>query len=210
MNQETFELIEKYSKEQMAKLGLHAWPHVQRVLLLCKVISKVEGENATVDLDVLRVAALLHDVAKHREKEDDPTDHGEVGASMAESFLKSIGFKEEKIRSVCHAIRVHTHREEPRSIEAKILHDADFLDKLGAVGIATIFIKACLTDTTIEEVAEAFDAENPRQSYVALHMRWLKKPHLYTEAAQEIATKRNRIVPVFFRELKEQVRWDVS
>jgi len=208
MNQETLELIESYSREQMAKLGLHAWPHIQRVLRLCTEISKLEGENAVVDSDVLKVAALLHDVAKHLEKEDDSSDHGDVGASMAESFLKFLGFKEEMILSVCHAIRVHTHREEPASIEAKILHDADFLDKLGAVGIATIFVKACLTNTTIEEVAEAYEAEKPEQSYVARHIRWLKKPHLYTKTAQEIAAKRNEIVSAFFRELKEQVKWD--
>jgi len=208
MNQEKFELVERYSREQTAKLGLHAWPHVQRVLHLCTVLSKFEGENPAVDLDVLRIAALLHDVAKHLEKADSSTDHGDVGASMAESFLKSIDFEEEKIQLVCHAIRVHTHREEPTSIEAKILHDADFLDKLGAVGIATVFIKACLTNTTIEEVAEAFEAENSTKSYVALHIRWLKKPHLYTKTAQDMAVKRNAIVSTFFGELNEQVEWD--
>jgi uncharacterized protein len=210
MNQEKLEFIQRYSREQMDKLGLHAWPHVKRVLYLCAVISKTEDENTTVDFDVLRVAALLHDVAKHLEKKDGSTDHGDVGASMAENFLKSIDFEEEKIQLVCHAIRAHTHREEPTSMEAKILHDADFLDKLGAVGIATIFIKACLTNKTIEEVAEAFEEENPKKSYVATHIRWLKKPHLYTKTAQEIAAKRNGIVSTFFKELNEQVEWDTS
>jgi len=208
MNQETFELIERYSREQMAKLGLHAWPHVQRVLHLCTVLSEFEGENADVDSDVLKTAALLHDVAKHLDKGDGSMDHGDVSAVMAQSFLQSIEFREETIQSVCHAIRVHTHREEPTSIEAKILHDADFLDKLGAVGIATLFVKACLTNTTIEEVAEAYDTENPQKSYVGLHIRWLKKPQLYTKTAQEMAARRNEIVSAFFRELKEQVEWE--
>jgi len=208
MNQQTFALIEKYSREQMAKLGLHAWPHIQRVLHLCTAISEIEGENVVVDLDVLKTAALLHDVAKYMEKEDSSIDHGDIGASMAENFLKSQGFDVGKIRSICHAIRVHTHGEEPTSIEAKILHDADFLDKLGAVGIATIFIKACLTHTTIEEIVEAFDAESPKQSFVARHIRWLKKPHLYTKTGLKIAAERNKIVSTFFRDLKDQVKWD--
>jgi len=210
LNREKLELVEKYSREQMAKLGLHAWPHVQRVLHLCAVISKSESENATVDLEVLKLAALLHDVAKHLVKGNGSMDHGDVGASMAESFLESLGLEEEKIRLVCHAIRFHTHGGKPASIEAKILYDADFLDKLGAVGIATIFVKASLTNTTIEEVAEAFEAENPKHPYVSLHVRWLKKPHLYTRTAREIAAKRNRIVSTFFRELKEQVEWNAS
>jgi len=207
MNQKQLELVEKYSREQMAKLGLHAWPHIQRVLHLCEVIAKIEGQDVAVDLDVAKVAVLLHDVAKHLEKEGSPLDHGDVGAVIAENFLKSVGFSDEKIKLVCHAIKVHTHREEPTSIEAKILHDADFIDKLGAVGIATIFIKACLTNKTIEEVAEAFETESEttKQSYVARHIRWLKKPHLYTKTAQEIAMKRNGIVSTFFEELEKEI-----
>jgi len=207
MDQKQLELVERYSKEQMAKLGLHAWPHILRVLRLCEVISKSEGQHVAVDLGVVKVAALLHDVAKHLEKEGSPLDHGNVGAVMAENFLKSVGFSHEKIKLVCHAIKVHTHREEPTSIEAKILHDADFIDKLGAVGIATIFIKACLTNKTIEEVAEAFEteSENTKQSYVARHIRWLKHPHLYTKTAQEIAIKRNGIVSTFFEELEKEI-----
>jgi len=207
MNQKQFELVERYSKEQMAKLGLHAWPHIQRVLHLCETISKSEGQDATVDLDVVKVAALLHDVAKHFEKEGGSLDHGDVGAVMAENFLKSVDFGDEKINCVCHAIRVHTHREEPTSIEAKIVHDADFIDKLGAVGIATIFIKACLTNKTIEEVSEVFESEpqTQKQSYVAMHIRWLKNPHLYTKTAQGIARKRNEIVSSFFEELKKEL-----
>ena len=205
MNQKQFELVERYSKQQMAKLGLHAWPHIQRVLRLCEVVSKFEGQNVAVDLDVVRVSALLHDVAKRLEKEDSSLNHGDVGAVMAENFLKSIGFSDEKGKRVCHAIRVHTHREEPTSIEAKILHDADFIDKLGAVGIATIFIKACLTNKTIEEVAEAFELETPKQSYVGRHIRWLRNPHLYTKTAKEIARKRKDIVSKFFKELKSEI-----
>jgi len=207
MNQKVFELVERYSKEQMGKLGLHAWPHILRVLRLCEVISKSEGRDVAVDSGVLKVAALLHDVAKHFEREGGSFDHGDVGAVMAENFLKSVGFGNDKIKLVCHAIRVHTHGEEPTSIEAKILHDADFMDKLGAVGIATIFIKACLTDKTIEEVSEAFEFETEPQkrSYVAGHIRWLKHPHLYTKTAQEMARRRNRTVSTFFKELKKEL-----
>jgi len=205
MNEKLLELVERYSKDQMDKLGLHAWPHILRVLRLCEVISKSEGRDVAVDLDVVKVAALLHDIAKHLEKEGGSLNHGDVGAVMAENFLKSVSFSNDKIKLVCHAIRVHTHREEPTSMEAKILHDADFIDKLGAVGIATIFIKACLTDKTIEEVSEAFETETQKKSYVAGHIRWLKHPHLYTKTAQEMARRRNRTVSTFFKELKKEL-----
>jgi len=202
MNSSVFELIEEYSKEQMDKLGLYGWPHVQRVLRLCLKLAEFEGGD--VDLEVLKAAALLHDIAKHIQRSNPGIDHGAAGAEMAEAFLRKCGFPKTKIDAVCHAIRAHTHVEEPASIEAKILHDADFLDKLGAVGIATIFVKACLTNQTIEAVLENFYAEE-QESYVIKHIRWIKKPHLYTETAKIIAEKRNKIAFTFFNQLRKEV-----
>jgi len=205
LNSEQLKAIKKYAKEQMVKLGLHGWPHIKRVERLCVLISKYEASDKDVDLEVLKLAALLHDVAKHLEKKDNSRDHGDDGAVMAQKFLKSLGFDEVKASLVSHAIRVHTHREEPLSMEARILHDADFLDKQGAVGIASVFIKACLTDKTIEEVAEMYDLENPKPSYVAKHIRWLKKQQFYTETAKRIAGKRDGIVHAFFEALKNEL-----
>lgn len=198
-----WKLIEEYAKDQMIKLGLHGWPHVKRVERLCKLISRFEKER--VDWDALKAAALLHDIAKHVEKENPVKNHEDVGAMMAQDILKTVGFDETKIKLVCQAIKVHTYREEQLSIEAKILHDADFLDKQGAVGVATIFIKACLTDTTIEEVAEIHDTEISKSPFVAMHIRWLKKQHYYTKTAKKIAKRRKRIVSAFFKALKNEL-----
>ncbi|HKZ95077.1 MAG TPA: HD domain-containing protein [Candidatus Bathyarchaeia archaeon] len=201
MNARQRNVIERYAREQMAKLGLHGWPHVKRVQCLCKQLAKSVKE---ADLEVLEVAALLHDVGKHVEKANNAMDHGGVSAEMAEKFLKSIKFDDVKVDAVCHAIRVHTHGEEPRSVEARVLHDADFLDKMGAVGVATLFIKACLTDTTIEETAE-FWKHPSRESYVGLHALWLQKPYFYTRKARNLARGRNKIVKAFFKQLEREI-----
>ena len=194
-------VVERYAKEQMAKLGLHGWPHVKRVQRLCVQLAKNMKE---VDSEVLGVAALLHDVGKHMEKENSVLDHGVVSADMAEELLRSIKFDDEKLKAVCHAIRVHTHGEQPHSVEAKILHDADFLDKMGAVGVATVFIKACLTNTTIEETVD-FWSHPFRGSYVGLHALWLQKPHFYTRTARSLARRRNKIVYLFFKQLESEI-----
>jgi len=204
MKREQLQLVEKYSKAQMDKLGLYGWPHVKRVLHLCVRMARMSREKH-VDLDVLKASALLHDIAKHLHKKDTAFDHGDMGAKLAEAFLEECRLDRGKIDAICHAIRAHTHFEEPISVEAKILHDADFLDKLGAVGIATVFIKACLTNVTIEEVLESFELESEKRSFVMKHIGWIKNPHLYTETAQNIAEKRNNIVSAFFGELKKEV-----
>ncbi len=195
-------IIEQYAKEQMAKLGLHGWPHVKRVQRLCMQLAKTMKE---VDVEVLSAAALLHDVGKYVEKENSAVDHGRISAEMAEEFLSSVNFDEKKVNAVCQAIRVHTHGEEPRSVEAEIVHDADFLDKMGAVGVATVFIKACLANTTIEETARFW--KNPsKSSFVGLHALWIRKPHFYTRLARNVAERRNKIVYAFFKQLEKEIK----
>jgi uncharacterized protein len=204
MNRDQFESIKKYSEQQMAKLGLWGWPHVVRVHHLCLRLADALNEGR-VDTDVLEAAALLHDVAKHVQKRKPLIDHGRIGAEMAERYLKKCGFERKKIDAVTHIIRSHTRSEEPNSIEAKIFHDADFLDKLGAVGIATVFIKACLSSNTIEETLKTFQSDQEKKLEVAKHVGWLKRPHLYTEIAQKISEKRNQIVTSFFDELEREL-----
>jgi HD superfamily phosphodiesterase len=106
---------------------------------------------------------------------------------------------------VSHAIRAHTHIVEPDSIEAKILHDADYVDKVGAVGLAAILIKACLSDTAIEGVLKAFESETNDQSLIAKHINQVRNPHMYTETARVIVEKRNWILLTYFRKLKTEL-----
>jgi len=206
MDYKQLESIENYARERMAELGVYGWPHVERVYRLSMHISKLEGEQG-LDLDALKAAALLHDIAKPLHERNRGVDHGKIGAEMAENFLKSLGFGEEKTKIVYNAIRAHNKGEKPRSLEAKILCDADFLDKLGAVGIATVFIKACLTKRTIEEVVEMFTKESAETSNVDKHLRWLKeKPRLYTKTGRRLAKRRSKLAHLFFKELEDELK----
>jgi uncharacterized protein len=123
----------------------YLWRHVERVYHLCIKI----GEREKADLDVLKAAALLHDIAKFQV---DPAQHGVVGAEMAEKILKNSGFPENKIEAVKHAIKGHARLyEERKTLEAKILLDADIMEKFGAVGVARLFLRCALDGDTIKE-----------------------------------------------------------
>jgi uncharacterized protein len=205
MEQSRRECIEKYAKEETDRVRTYAWPHVKRVAKLCLEMAKSPGLG-NVDMDVLEASALLHDIAKHLEdKGDAKVDHGVLGARMAADFLKRSGFKKEFINAVSHCILAHTHSVQPSSIEARILHDADYVDKVGAVGVATILIKACLSDTTIEGVLEEFESENNDQSPVAKHVNQLRNPHPYTKVARELVQERNRVLLMYFEKLKSEL-----
>jgi uncharacterized protein len=68
----------------------HDINHVMRVYNLCLELAKYE---TTVDLDILRTAALLHDIARTKEDEGLQTgvldvDHATLGAEMSDKIFK--------------------------------------------------------------------------------------------------------------------------
>lgn len=114
----------------------HGFTHVQRVVRLALNIGKKEG----ADLEILKAASLLHDLARGKEDKGEVPDHAQESARLAKRILEQIGFPSEKTASVCHCIEVHRSKPEdkPKTLEAKILQDADRLDALGAVDIARV------------------------------------------------------------------------
>ena len=127
------EKIQCYFKED----GSHGFDHTQRVYNLAVELAK---EKKDIDLGVIKMAALLHDIARMREVEGEDICHAEEGSKMAEDLLKEANVPEEKISKVVDAIKVHRYSKglEPESKEAEILQDADRLDALGAICIARV------------------------------------------------------------------------
>jgi uncharacterized protein len=134
--------IKAFAKECLSNdRGSHGWEHTERVYRLCNHIGRIEK----ADLEVLGVAAYLHDVGRsYQDKTKGLVCHGEKGAEMAAAFLEPYRFKREKRANILHCIKSHRFRgnQQPRTLEAKVLFDADKLDAIGAVGVARAFLFA--------------------------------------------------------------------
>ncbi len=119
----------------------HDWEHTERVYRLCMHIGSVES----ADLEVLAVAALLHDIGRSiQDKAKGSLCHAEQGAKMAADILKEFPLPEDKKKNIIHSILCHRFRNDhhPETVEAKVLFDADKLDAIGAVGIARAYLFA--------------------------------------------------------------------
>lgn len=207
VGEEVFEAIRREA-EPYYRHSHHDRFHVERVY---KLALRIAGEvGQPVDLDVLRAAALLHDVARAMEDEGLVDDHAREGARIARDILRRVGFPEEKIERVAYCIEVHRFRSgvKPETIEAQILQDADRLDMLGAVGVARVFARAGWSNTPLHDPSKPPKRDYDGRSETAINHLFEKilriKDTLNTEPARRIAEGRHTFVEEFVeRFLKE-------
>ena len=137
-----YQIIKKIVENELL-CSAHNMDHVMRVYNLCINLAKYQK---AINLEILKIAAFLHDIARVKEDQDDSgkIDHAVLGAEMAVKILRDLRYPEKKIELIRHCIISHRFRgeKEPKTIEAKILFDADKLDIIGAIGIARSFMIA--------------------------------------------------------------------
>jgi len=200
-----FEKIKERSVE-FFRLSHHDKSHVERVYNLAVRIAR--KENA--DLDVVKAAVLLHDIARALEDEGKIEDHAVESAKMAMKILEEVDFPKEKIPKVIHCIEAHRFRggAEGESLEAKVLQDADRLDILGAIGIARVFMRGGwsnqpLYDPTVPP-KEKYDGRS-LTPVNHIYEKVLKlKDTINTKTAKQIAEERHKFVGQFLNRLLKE------
>jgi len=127
-----------FVKETLANAeGGHNWDHIERVWNMALYLHKKEGKG---DLLTIELAALLHDISDAKFNGGDE-DKGEF---MARDFLQDQGLDQERLKHIASIIKYVSYKggfpqDQIRSIEFKIVQDADRLDAIGAIGIARAF-----------------------------------------------------------------------
>ena len=106
MDSDIFGKIKKKA-ETFFSLSHHDRFHTERVYNLAVRIA--EEEHA--DVDVVKAAALLHDIARALEDEGKIADHAVEGAKKARDVLEDVNFPEERIPEVLYCIEVHRFRK---------------------------------------------------------------------------------------------------
>ncbi len=126
------------------------------------------------------------------------------------------GWQEQRIEAVLHCIRAHRfrdEREQPQTLEAQVLFDADKLDAIGAIGVSrAIAFSLQAGQPVYSPPSERFrqtGALEPGEAHSAYHEYLFKlsklKDRLYTPAARRIAEGRHQAMAQFFAELAEEL-----
>ncbi|KAJ1944893.1 hypothetical protein FBU59_002472 [Linderina macrospora] len=232
MSDDIIQRTEELVREYMSKYDCsHDWFHVQRVVRQALALAAIESKSRTVDVLVVHLAALLHDVddAKYRKADETPF-------SM-ESFLVGAGLDSARASLVCRIVdgvsfrkellamehdRLGTSTEDERMfrttcVELACVQDADRLDAIGAFGIlrCAAFSGArnrtlhdpkdvALQDITYEEYVKQSDGTTGT-AIAHFHEKLLKLAGMMkTEAAKQEAKDRNAHMLEFLAQLQKE------
>ena len=203
--------VEEYMQSCMTD-SAHDMEHVYRVLYYALDIAKYE--DVPINVELLSTACLLHDIGRAEQYADSKIDHAICGAEKAHIWLLKNGYTEEFACAVKECIVTHRFRSNnpPKSIEAKILFDADKLDVCGAIGIArALYSKAIVGEPfySISENGEILDGTNDTQPSFFHEFKFkLEKLYerFYTVRAKQLASERKTAAETFYSSMLSEVK----
>ena len=204
---------EEYIKNKLSGEGSgHDWWHVYRVWKNAIHI----GEHEKVDLFVVQLAALLHDISdwKFNDGNDD------VGPRLAREWLQKLQVEEKNISHVCEIIKGMSFkgagvRTQMHTTEGMVVQDADRLDAIGAIGIARTFAYGGHMGREIynphikPEVRDSFEKYKNSKGPTINHFYeklLLLRDLMNTETAKRIAGERHKFMEQFLTRFSNE--WD--
>jgi len=207
----TFEDFQKKLREKIKPFfktfGAHGFDHTERVFNLATHLAKIEK----ADLETVQVSALLHDIARQREDNGEVSCHAEHGSKQAVKLLQEFGFPKEKIFVVEDAIYCHRYKKglTPKTLEGKIVQDADRLEALGAIAIARIFARGGETGLPLHDPLEDLPGKQYKKAKGCLghfeeKILKIKPEKFHTKTAQELARHRYEFTQNFTKEFLDE------
>lgn len=179
------ELIAYVQKALEHESSGHDFAHTMRVYTQAERIAV--ATNAC-DADVVRIAALFHDIAYAQQFF--AGEHGDVSAEAAKPVIAPLDLTDEQRALILHAISIHNfwiHKDSNVPIEIKILRDADRLDAIGYSGI-------------VRAIAYAVNAK--KDKIQSLEDQLTLEQQFETEKGKKLAQPRIAVIQKFIADLR--------
>jgi len=160
-----------FSKQKYDEADLlqHNWEHIIRNIYRSEKIAETE-EN--VDLETLYAATMLHDIGVTI---GEYKNHEENSRKVAKEELPNCGFSDEETKKIVEVLEAFAGKKEITMVEAKILSDADKLEKSSLAAAFNTFKVSKELDKNIQDMVENLSK-----------YRKLQQEGFYTEKAEEM------------------------
>jgi uncharacterized protein len=184
----------------------HDWFHIERVLKTAEFIQSHEGG----DLEIVQLAALLHDISDHKM-------NGGIlnaGGNVAFDMLMELNYDHSRATWVKEIVDGVSYKgahvqDVMNSIEGKIVQDADRLDAIGAIGVARAFAyggsvsQPMYTPDSAPKMHASFEEYVRSKSHTVNHFYeklLLLHNRLHTASAKKIGEERHLFMEQFLEQ----------
>jgi uncharacterized protein len=202
------DLLQTIVKQKMKNDPAHDFNHIMRVYKNAQKLCKKEKVNQKLLLS----AVLLHDIVSYSKSDKRSKLSSQKSSEEAKKILKKLNFTSEEIKIVSEAIHDHSFSrgKTPKTLEGKVLQDADRLDAIGAIGIARVFAVGGSEKRPFYNNVDPFcKTHNPDDEIWTLdhfYTKLLKLESLMnTNSAKFEAKKRTKFLNSFLSELKKEL-----
>lgn len=186
----------------------HDAAHVRRVVATAKELAA----NEDARMEVVLPAAWLHDCVTVPKDSRHRAQASRLAAARAVELLGAWGYREACLSDIAHAIEAHSFSAaiEPRTVEAKVVQDADRLEALGAVGLARCLMLGGAMGRPLYAESDPFCAGREPDDRVAcvdhFYSKLLKlEGTMQTAAGRREAARRTDFLRRFLDELKREI-----
>jgi uncharacterized protein len=203
--------LESLKQEIQLKISndsAHDFDHIMRVYKNAQKICKKEKTDEKLVLS----AVLLHDVISYPKSDKRSKLSSFKSSEVSKQILKKYNFTENEIKIISDAIKDHSFSQNktPKTIEGKILQDADRLDAIGAIGIARVFAVAGSEKRPFFSIADPFCKKRAPDDHKWALDHFYKKLLLLeslmnTKSGKIEAKKRTKVLKYFLSELKKEL-----
>lgn len=200
-------LQDKFSTESSG----HDYWHMYRTW---KVAKHIAANEPDADMFTVELAALLHDIADWKFHDGDD----EAGPRAAREWLEGLRVGNDVIEHIEDIIRNVSFKGanvemKLKTIEGQIVHDADKLDAIGAIGIGRTFAYGGAKGLPIHdpgqsaeqhETLEAYRNSNSPTINHFYEKLLLLKDRMFTKTGKELAQHRHEVIERFLKEFLEE------
>lgn len=198
----------RFIEEQPGGDPGHNIVHLRRVVAAATNLAAAEGAR----LEIVLPAAWLHDCVHVAKDSPERAHASRMAARHARQFLEAAGYPAAYLADIVHAIEAHSYSAGilPRTIEARVVQDADRLDALGAIGVARCIAVGTALGRSLYAPDDPFcenrEPDDRGTSVDHFYTKLLKLADtMQTAAGRREALRRTEFLHAFIAQLRSEI-----